>query len=68
MPVAAVLFDLDGTLLDTLDDIADSMNAVLGRMGLRPHGRDAYRRFVGDGVETLVRRRYPAIREVKNVF
>ena len=33
-PIRAILFDLDGTLLDTLEDIADSMNAVLARRGL----------------------------------
>jgi phosphoglycolate phosphatase len=55
----AVLFDLDGTLLDTLDDLADSMNAVLEAEGLPPHPVDAYRYFVGEGVETLVRRALP---------
>lgn len=52
----AVIFDLDGTLLDTLTDLADSMNAVLKRLGLPVHPRDAYRTFVGDGLETLARR------------
>ena len=59
MLTRAVLFDLDGTLLDTLDDLADSMNEVLGEMGHRIHPTDAYRRFVGDGVENLVRRALP---------
>lgn len=58
----AVLFDLDGTLLDTIDDIMASMNAVLAVNGLPLHGPDAYRRFVGDGVEELVRRALPASR------
>lgn len=52
----AVLFDLDGTLLDTLEDLADSMNAVLARHGLSAHPLEAYRYFVGDGVINLVRR------------
>ncbi|HAH06996.1 MAG TPA: HAD family hydrolase [Elusimicrobia bacterium] len=52
----AVLFDLDGTLLDTLDDIADSMNAALAVLGQPVHPVEAYRFFVGDGVETLARR------------
>lgn len=55
----AVIFDLDGTLLDTLADIADSMNNVLAAMGLRTHPRDEYRYFVGSGMENLVRRALP---------
>jgi phosphoglycolate phosphatase len=58
----AVLFDLDGTLLDTIEDLADSMNAVLRGLGLPEHGVAAYNRFVGDGVENLVRRALPADR------
>jgi len=55
----AVLFDLDGTLLDTLSDLADSMNAVLAEMGFATHPREAYRLFVGDGMETLAQRVLP---------
>jgi phosphoglycolate phosphatase len=55
----AVLFDLDGTLLDTLADLADSMNAVLRGRGFPEHPRDSYRFFIGDGVPTLVRRALP---------
>ena len=55
----AVLFDLDGTLLNTLRDIADSVNAVLVRSGFPQHPVDAYRYFVGDGVENLARRVLP---------
>jgi phosphoglycolate phosphatase len=56
MSYQAVLFDLDGTLLDTLEDLADSTNAALAELGLPGHKLDAYRYFVGDGVENLVRR------------
>jgi phosphoglycolate phosphatase len=59
MTYSAVLFDLDGTLLDTLEDLGDSMNAVLAGLGYAPHALDAYRYFVGDGVENLVRRALP---------
>jgi len=52
----AVLFDLDGTLLDTLEDIAATMNAVFGRRGYRPFTLDECRLMVGEGMETLVRR------------
>jgi len=55
----AVIFDLDGTLLDTLADLADSMNAVLEGLGLPPHPVDAYRTHVGDGIASLVRRALP---------
>jgi len=55
----AVLFDLDGTLLDTLEDLADSMNAVLRQLGFPPHPLAPYKYFVGDGVVNLVRRALP---------
>ncbi|MEJ2032965.1 MAG: HAD family hydrolase [Deltaproteobacteria bacterium] len=54
-----VLFDLDGTLLDTLVDLANSMNAALDRMGFAGHSVKAYRYFVGDGSEILARRVLP---------
>ena len=59
IPLAAI-FDLDGTLLDTLDDLADSANEALTAAGLPPHPVDAYRTFVGDGIHTLVQRILPA--------
>jgi phosphoglycolate phosphatase len=55
----AIIFDLDGTLLDTLDDLADSGNAALARLGLPQHPVDAYRYFVGLGVAELTRRMLP---------
>jgi phosphoglycolate phosphatase len=55
----AILFDLDGTLLDTLTDIANSANAALINLGFPAHPVDAYRYFVGDGSECLVRRILP---------
>lgn len=59
MRPAALLFDLDGTLLDTLDDLADAMNRVLAARGLPGHAVDAYRAFVGDGVAKLAERALP---------
>ncbi len=59
MRFRAVLFDLDGTLLDTLGDLAASMNAALSSLGLPAHPIESYRLFVGDGVETLVERAIP---------
>ena len=59
MPFQAVLFDLDGTLLDTLDDLTSSMNRALSAAGFPVHPREAYKIFVGDGMETLVTRALP---------
>ena len=59
----AVLFDLDGTLADTLDDIAASVNWALERNALDPHPPDAYRELVGEGVGRLVERALPAGRQ-----
>jgi phosphoglycolate phosphatase len=52
----AVLFDLDGTLLDTLEDIALTMNSVFGRRGYPPFSLTECRLMVGEGMEVLVRR------------
>jgi phosphoglycolate phosphatase len=60
MNFKAVIFDLDGTLLDTIDDLADSMNKVLGRLGMPIHGIPEYKIFVGDGMRKLVTRALPA--------
>jgi phosphoglycolate phosphatase len=54
-----VLFDLDGTLLDTLRDLADSANDVLAGSGFPQHAIDAYRYFVGNGVRVLASRALP---------
>ena len=56
----ACLFDLDGTLLDTLRDLGESMNAVLAARGYPTHPIDAYRYFVGEGASMLVERAFPA--------
>jgi phosphoglycolate phosphatase len=58
-PFSAVIFDLDGTLLDTLDDIAHAANDVLLQQGFPAHPLDAYRYFVGEGVRILFRRALP---------
>ena len=56
MPFRASIFDLDGTLLDTLEDLADSTNAALAALGFPQHPVAAYKYFVGDGIEKLARR------------
>jgi phosphoglycolate phosphatase len=55
----AVIFDMDGTLLDTIEDLADSMNAVLNSLGFPAHPLSSYRAFVGDGIEVLAMRSLP---------
>ena len=59
MGFKGVIFDLDGTLLDTLKDLADAANASLAHYGYPVHSIDAYRYFVGDGLQTLVQRVLP---------
>lgn len=54
-----VIFDLDGTLLDTIGDLAVSCDAVLERHGLPRHSYEAYRGFVGNGILRLVERAIP---------
>lgn len=59
MKYNAVIFDLDGTLLDTIDDLADSVNAVLERLSLPVHDTESYKYFVGTGLMNLVRKALP---------
>jgi len=56
----AVIFDLDGTLLDTLDDLMDAVNHALAQMGWPTRSRDEIRQFVGNGVAKLLERAVPA--------
>lgn len=59
MTYTAAIFDLDGTLLDTLEDLADSMNAALASFGYPTHPVQAHRYFVGDGVFVYAERALP---------
>ena len=56
----AVLFDLDGTLLNTLDDLAASTNAALAEHGMAQRTTQEVRMFVGNGVAKLIARAVPA--------
>lgn len=58
----AIIFDLDGTLLDTIDDIAMSANATLEAHGYPPHAVSVYKELVGDGLKNLARKVLPAER------
>lgn len=59
MKYNAVIFDLDGTLLDTLEDLADSLNSVLHDRELPTHPIEAFRYFIGSGAAMLVSRALP---------
>ena len=59
MSIKAVLFDLDGTLLDTLKDIGNAVNRVMAGKGFPTHELDVYRYFVGDGSAMLINRALP---------
>lgn len=52
----AVIFDLDGTLTDTLESIAYTTNLTLSRFGLPPFEKERYRYFVGDGTDVMLRK------------
>ncbi len=54
-----VIFDLDGTLLNTLDDLADSVNYILSVFGYPPRTVSQVRSFVGDGIRKLLERAAP---------
>ena len=59
MSYKAVLFDLDGTLLDTLTDFADATNHALRSLRFPEQPRDSFKYFLGDGIETLAQRALP---------
>lgn len=53
------IFDMDGTILDTLDDLTDSINYALSYCGFPEHTKDDVRKFVGNGILKLVKRSVP---------
>ena len=63
MKFKAVIFDLDGTLVDTLDDLTDSVNHGLGRFSLPKQSTESIRLKVGDGTATMVGRCLPDDRQ-----
>lgn len=64
MPIRAVIFDLDGTLLDTLADIAAAGNHALGELGRDPYPLDDYKWMVGEGADVLMQRAMPDVDDV----
>lgn len=60
MPYQAAIFDLDGTLIDSVRDIAEAMNRSLTAMGYPIHPVEQYNHFIGEGVKVLAERALPA--------
>ncbi len=60
MAPLSIIFDLDGTLVDTLVDLAETCNEVLFHQHFPTHPTLAYKKFVGDGLQTLMKRAAPA--------
>ena len=60
MKYTTAIFDLDGTLLDTITDLAEASNGVLREFGFPVHPEESYNYFVGDGLKTLMARVTPA--------
>lgn len=55
-----VIFDLDGTLLNTLEDLTDSVNYAMDKYGFHTRTIDEVRRFVGNGLKKLMERALPS--------
>lgn len=62
--IHAVIFDLDGTLINTIDSMEEAGNRMLCERGLPPQPKDSYRYFAGDGAKMLVRRALEAAGEL----
>lgn len=57
--IKAAIFDLDGTLINSLEDLADSTNYALSLYGFPTHKTDKYKYFVGNGIPKLIERALP---------
>ncbi len=63
--IKAIIFDLDGTLTDTLCDLADAVNYVLASYGYPTHKTESYKYFVGNGIYNLNKNAFPKGTEEK---
>lgn len=66
MKFKGVIFDLDGTLVNSLEDIADAMNAVLQDLNFPTHSYDDYQYFIGSGLRNLVGKSLPETHNDEN--
>ncbi len=71
-PISLLIFDLDGTLVNTIEDITASVNFALTRLGRKPLPLDRVRRYVGDGVTLLMSRalgdRQELLEDARGIF
>lgn len=68
MNYKAVVFDLDGTLIDSVADLGNAVNRVLSANGFPTHELRMYRSFIGDGAEMMVRRALPEDKRENNIL
>lgn len=68
MKFKGVVFDLDGTLLNTIEDLAGSANTILQRRGYPVHDVEKYKYFVGNGIAELLRRALPSYIKDENLI
>ena len=66
--VKAVLFDLDGTLANTLEDLANTGNTIVSALGVQPYETEAYKLFVGHGIPNLIERIVPKEMHTKELL
>lgn len=59
MAIKAVIFDLDGTLLDTCNDLANAVNFALNKNGFPTHNPEMFKIFTGDGTDVMITRALP---------
>lgn len=66
MKFKGVIFDLDGTLVNSLEDISDAMNTVLQELNFPTHSYEDYQYFIGSGLRNLVSKALPSTHNDKN--
>ena len=68
MNYGAVVFDLDGTLIDSLEDLADAVNQALGINGFPTRATGCFKYFIGSGPKTMVARALPEDKETMRLL
>lgn len=65
--INSVIFDLDGTLIDSIEDIADCTNEMLRNNGLGIYGLDSYIQWIGNGARILIEKAVPDVKDDKTI-
>ena len=68
MKFKSVIFDLDGTLVNSIEDLSDAMNTVLKNQGFPTHTYQAYKIMIGSGIKNLVGKALPATHANENTI